>query len=189
MNNNKIIQSLFAEHIQISKNTLAKCENDLAKVAKICIKALKQGNKILLFGNGGSASDAQHISAELTGKFSKERDGLCAFSLSTDTSAITSIGNDYGYEHIFSRQINGVAKKNDVLIGISTSGTSANVVCGLEEGLKMGCINIGFSGKSGGYLNKLCDVNLVVPSDNTARIQEMHIIFGHSICQLIDNEF
>ena len=187
--NNNTIQNSFKEHINLASSTLTSCETDLQAVSTICIEALKRGNNILLFGNGGSASDAQHIAAELTGRFNKERDGLSAFALSTDTSAITSIANDYGYEFIFSRQINAVAKSGDVLIGISTSGNSKNVVNGLKEGIKKDCIAIGFSGKDGGKLNSLCKINLVVPSKDTARIQEMHILFGHILCQLIEDEF
>ncbi len=186
---NNTIQNIFKEHISLSSHTLKNCEESIKQSALICIEALKGGNKILLFGNGGSASDAQHISAELTGRFAKERDALSAFALSTDTSAITSIANDYGYEFIFSRQINAVAKSGDVLIGISTSGNSKNVVNGIKEGAKKGCICLGFSGNDGGELNNLCKINLVVPSKETARIQEMHILFGHILCQLIEDEF
>jgi len=150
---------------------------------------LKKGRKILICGNGGSAADAQHIAAELTGRYKIERKGLPAIALTTDTSALTAIGNDYGYEHVFSRQVEALARKGDLLIGISTSGNSRNVIYALQKAKEIGCRTIGFSGKGGGKMNDVCDLNIIVPSDDTARIQEMHIMIGHILCQLIDNEY
>ena len=140
-------------------------------------------------GNGGSAADAQHIAAELVGRYKAERRGLSAIALTTDTSAITSIENDYGFSHVFERQIEALAHKDDVAIGISTGGTSLNVVNALVTANALGCKTIGLSGKDGGDFNSICDVNLLVNANDTARIQEMHILIGHTICHLIELEF
>ena len=141
---------------------------------------------MLLFGNGGSAGDAQHIAAEFTGRFVKERRSLPAIALTTDTSAITAIANDYGFERIFERQVEGLANKGDVLIGISTSGNSINVIKALEIGKSLGCKTIGLSGRGGGKMNDCCELNIVILSTDTARIQEMHILVGHIICSAVD---
>lgn len=161
-------------------------DNTIEQAAKICLNALKNGGKILIFGNGGSAADAQHIAAELVGRYKIERKGLPAIALTTDTSALTSIGNDYGYDFIFSRQVEALANKGDILIGISTGGSSQNVINGLTVGKQLGCSLIGLSGRDGGAMNQLCDVNLVIPADDTPRIQEMHIFIGHTLCHLIE---
>ena len=157
--------------------------------AQLCIDCLKNGGKILILGNGGSAADAQHIAAELVGRYKTDRKGLPAIALTTDSSALTSISNDFGYTHVFDRQVEALANKGDVIIGISTSGKSSNVNNALKLASKLKCITIGFSGQDGGEMNKLCDVNLVIPSEDTPRIQEMHIVIGHTICHLIDQEF
>lgn len=161
----------------------------LESAANLCIHSLKNGGKILIFGNGGSAADAQHIAAELVGRYKVVRKGLPAIALTTDTSVLTSIANDYGYHHIFDRQIEALAHKNDVIIGISTSGSSKNVINALQLAKNMGCKVVGFSGNKGGKMNALCDINLVVPAEDTPRIQEMHIVIGHTICHLIDLAF
>jgi D-sedoheptulose 7-phosphate isomerase len=184
-----IILREFTEHIEISNKTIKSSEKLIQDAANLCIKAFKKGNKILLFGNGGSAADAQHIAAELVGRFKSERRGLPAIALNTDTSSITSISNDYGYSRVFERQLEALANKGDVVIGISTGGTSENVVNALICAKNLGCKSIGLSGKKGGKFNSLCNINIIVPSDNVPRIQEMHIVIGHTICQLIDTEF
>ena len=143
----------------------------------------------MLCGNGGSAADAQHIAAELTGRYKTERDALAGIALTTDTSALTAIGNDYGYEFVFSRQLEALGREGDLLIAISTSGNSGNVVKALELARKIGIKTIGLSGRTGGAMNELCELNLVVPSNDTPRIQEMHIMIGHIICQAIDDAF
>jgi D-sedoheptulose 7-phosphate isomerase len=153
------------------------------------IHTLKSNNKILLVGNGGSAADAQHIAAELTGRYKSERKGLPAIALSTDTSALTAISNDYGYEHVFARQVEALANQGDLLIGISTSGNSANVLSAFHVAKKIGCSTLGISGRSGGKMNETCDLNIVIPSDDTPRIQEMHILIGHILCQAVDDAF
>ena len=186
-----IIKLELEKHIKTAQDTLDSEHIILAieQAAKICIESLESGNKILLFGNGGSASDAQHIAAELVGRYKNDRKGLAAIALTTDTSALTAIGNDFGYSKVFDRQIEALANKGDTVIGISTGGSSTNVLNGLLKAKRLGCKTIGFSGRSGGKMNEICDLNLVVPAEETARIQEIHIIIGHTICQLIDNKF
>ena len=184
-----IIKHELNEHLTTLDATMKSIGSALEVAANICIDSLKQGGKILIFGNGGSAADAQHIAAELVGRYKLERKGLSAIALSTDTSSLTAIANDYGYEHVFDRQIEALANPEDVAIGISTSGNSSNVINALQLAKNIGCKSIGLSGKSGGNMNKLCDVNLVIPAKDTARIQEMHILVGHIICHLIELEF
>tara|TARA_B100000795_G_scaffold256908_1_gene229708 strand:+ start:3355 stop:3921 length:567 start_codon:yes stop_codon:yes gene_type:complete len=183
-----IIKNEFNEHIKAA-NLLHDLTDDVAASAQLCIDCLKNGGKILLFGNGGSAADAQHIAAELVGRYKTDRKGLSAVALTTDTSSLTSIANDFGYKHIFNRQIEALAKEGDIVIGISTSGQSGNVISALKLASKLNCITIGFSGKDGGEMNKVCNINLIAPSEDTPRIQEIHIIIGHTICHLIDREF
>jgi D-sedoheptulose 7-phosphate isomerase len=183
-----IIKNEFNEHIKISRKTIDSIAESIEIAAMICINSLKQGNKILIIGNGGSAADAQHIAAELVGRYKTERKGLSAIALTTDTSAITSIANDYGFIHVFDRQVEALANKNDVLIGISTGGTSANILNAFKLAKNAGCKTIGLSGKDGGAFNNLCDVNLIVAAEDTPRIQEMHILIGHTLCHLIELE-
>jgi D-sedoheptulose 7-phosphate isomerase len=184
-----IIKREFSEHLKVSKKTMESIDKQIEIAAKICIDSLKNGNKILIFGNGGSAADAQHIAAELVGRYKTERKGLSAIALTTDTSAITSIANDYGYLHVFDRQVEALANDGDVVIGISTGGDSANVISALRLANDLGCKTIGFSGRDGGEFNTLCDVNLTAIAEDTPRIQEMHILIGHTICHLIELEF
>jgi len=183
------IKALFNDHIAVAQTTLLKLSGTISQACKITTDCIAAGNKVLIFGNGGSAADAQHIAAEFTGRFVKERKGLPAIALTTDTSALTAIGNDYGFESIFSRQVEALARPGDVLLGISTSGNSANVLKALNAGKQIGCKCMGFSGRDGGEMNTVCDLNLVIPSNITARIQEMHILIGHIICGAIDDEF
>ena len=161
----------------------------IQKASEQIIATLQHGGKVLLCGNGGSAADAQHIAAELTGRYKSERRGLPAISLTTDTSALTAISNDYGYGRVFDRQVEALATKGDLLIGISTSGNSDNILSALSLAKALGCQTLGMSGKNGGKMNEICDLNLVVPSDDTPRIQEMHILIGHILCQAVDNAF
>ena len=183
------ISQEFKSHLETINKVIDNMEDDIEKASIIIVNALKNGNKILLCGNGGSAADAQHIAAELTGRYKSERRGLPGIALTTDTSALTAIGNDYGYDRVFDRQVESLANSGDVIIGISTSGNSNNIINALKLGQKMKCKTIGFTGRDGGAMNEVCDINLIVPSDNTPRIQEMHILFGHTICQIIDNNF
>ena len=184
-----IIKFEFEEHLKTSQATFESIGDSLELAAKLCIECLKNGNKILLFGNGGSAADAQHIAAEMVCRYKTERKGLAAIALTTDTSALTAIGNDYGYDRVFNRQVEALANKGDVAIGISTGGISANVISALKLANDLNCKTIGFSGRGGGEMNELCDINIVVPAQATARIQEMHIVIGHTICHLIDLAF
>jgi len=181
----EIIKKELVEHIEISKKTKNLLLEVIEKAAVLCIEALKENKKIILFGNGGSAGDAQHLAAELVGRYKKERKGYPAIALTTDSSAITAIGNDYGFENIFSRQIEALAQEGDVIIGISTSGKSINVLKGLELAKKKNCKTIMLTGKKK-VSKKVVDLNISVPSINTPRIQEMHITIGQIICGLIE---
>jgi len=184
----QVISSEFDSHLETMKIVKETMQGDLLKASSMVVETLKKGGKILLCGNGGSAADAQHIAAELTGRYKRERRGLPGLALTTDTSAITAIGNDYGFERVFDRQLQALANKGDLLIGISTTGNSTNIINALKLAKNLECITVGFSGRDGGAMNEYCDVNLIVPSNNTPRIQEMHILFGHIICHIVDME-
>jgi len=158
------------------------------KAGQLATQALEDGGKLLFCGNGGSAADSQHLAAELTGRFIKDRRPLAAMALSTDTSALTCIGNDYSFDEVFARQVRGLGRAGDVLVAISTSGNSRNVIRAVEEARTAGMLVIGFLGRDGGALKALCDVPLVVPSQVTARIQESHILIGHTLCGLIEQQ-
>lgn len=184
-----IIRKQIEDSLKVKKMVLDDMEavKSIEEAASHCIKALKKGNKIIIAGNGGSAADAQHIAGELVNRFGFERPGLAAIAITTDTSVITSISNDYGFLKVFSRQIEAIGKKGDVFISLSTSGTSGNILEAIKESKSKGIFNIGFTGKSGGKMSKLCDLIIKVPSSDTPRIQEVHILIGHIICSLIEN--
>lgn len=175
-------------HLEVANRVLS-IDEAVMSVANTVVATLKNGNKILICGNGGSAADAQHFAAELTGRYKSERISLPAIALTTDTSALTAIGNDYGYDEVFARQLSGVGNSGDLLIGISTSGNSKNVLKAFEIAKQKGIKTIGLSGRDGGVMNELCDINVVVPSNDTARIQEMHILIIHTICAAVDGAF
>lgn len=179
------IESEFQAHIQ-SANKIFSLTQEIEKVAKILTNTIDKGNKILICGNGGSAADAQHFAAELTGRYKKERKGLSAIALSVDTSALTAIGNDYGFEFVFSRQVEALARSGDVLFGISTSGNSANVLNAAKVAKSLGAMVVGLSGRDGGALNQVSDVNLIMPDNDTPRIQELHILVIHILCDIIE---
>ena len=185
------MMTMIENEMKAHQETIARCldeiQNYIYTGCILSMEAMKNGKKILIFGNGGSAADAQHIAAELVGRYKTERRGLPAIALTTDTSALTAIANDFGYEKVFERQVEALANEGDLLIGISTSGNSSNVNRALKLGREMGCKTIGLSGKDGGDMNGLCDLNIVVPSDDTPRIQEMHIMIGHILCQAVDS--
>ncbi|MEA1953487.1 MAG: D-sedoheptulose 7-phosphate isomerase [Campylobacterota bacterium] len=185
----EMIQKELQSHKETIDKTIEHMVADIKNASELIIKTLKSGNKILLIGNGGSAADAQHIAAELTGRYKCERRGLPAIALTTDTSALTAISNDYGYGRVFDRQVEALANSGDLLIGISTSGNSANIISALILAKELKCHTLGLSGKSGGEMHNICNVNLVVPSDDTPRIQEMHILIGHILCQAVDDAF
>jgi D-sedoheptulose 7-phosphate isomerase len=161
---------------------------EVEQVAKACCSALRAGNKILLAGNGGSAADAQHLAGELVSRLNFDRPGLAAFALTTDSSVLTAIGNDYGYDLVFARQVNAVGAPGDVFIGISTSGRSPNIMRALEEARRKGLVTVGLTGQIGGDMPQLCDYCIRVPSSATPKIQEGHIVLGHIICGLIECE-
>jgi D-sedoheptulose 7-phosphate isomerase len=184
-----IIKYEFSKHLEASKETMASLGGAIENAANLCIDCLKNDGKILIFGNGGSAADAQHIAAELVGRYKIERKGLAAIALTTDSSVLTCITNDYSYDYVFARQVEALATEKDLVIGISTGGMSINVIEGLKLAKELGCKTLGFSGRGGGLFNKLCDINLVVPASDTPRIQEMHILIGHILCHTIDLAF
>jgi len=167
------------------KTYLKQEARNLMTIADLLVRAFKKGNKVLLFGNGGSAADAQHIACELAGKFYLDRPPLPAIALTTNTSALTAIGNDYSYEEVFARQVKSLAREGDIVIGISTSGNSPNVLRGIEEARRLGATTVAFIGQAG-KLKKLADHVLSVPSVDTPRIQEAHITAGHIICYLVE---
>ncbi|MFA5216932.1 D-sedoheptulose 7-phosphate isomerase [Sulfuricurvum sp.] len=184
------IKERFKESAKI-KNDIAKDDEQLLvlnSIANMIIRAYKNDNKILIFGNGGSAADAQHIAAELVSKFKMNRKGLQAIALTTNTSVITAIGNDFTFDQIFDRQVEAFAKRGDVVIGISTSGESNNVILGLMKADKMGCYTIAFTGKKDNRISMFSVLTFNVPSKDTARIQEAHITAGHIICEIVERE-
>jgi D-sedoheptulose 7-phosphate isomerase len=186
---NTIIHKEIQEHIDLANKLKNELPSLINQITDKIIEAINKKNKILLFGNGGSAADAQHIAAEFTGRFLKERQGLPALAITTDTSALTAIGNDYGYDFVFSRQVEALASEGDILIGISTSGNSLNVIKALQIGKKLNCVCISLTGKSGGLIAEISDLNININHNSTARIQEMHILVGHLICSRIDAQF
>ncbi|RYY35848.1 MAG: SIS domain-containing protein, partial [Sphingobacteriaceae bacterium] len=179
--NNMVIAELI-EHQQTLQKVIDTLQGDIEAGCNMIMSVIKTGNKVLIAGNGGSAADAQHIASELTGRFVKERKSLGGIALTVDTSALTAIANDYGYDHVFARQLQGLAHPGDLFIGISTSGNSQGILNAFESARDIGCKTLGLSGRDGGKMNGICDLNIVVPADVTARIQEMHILIGHILC-------
>jgi len=160
----------------------------VVKIANVCIKAIKNGHKVIWCGNGGSAAQSQHLAAELVGRYKINRPAMNSISLTVDTSNLTAIANDYGYDVVFSRQLEGVGQKGDVLIGLSTSGNSKNVVLAFEQAKKMEIITIALVGEKGGLMHDIADLSLCVPATTSAHIQEIHITIGHLICDLIEKD-
>jgi D-sedoheptulose 7-phosphate isomerase len=177
------------DHQNVLQKVIDSLVPDIEKACEIINAVILSGNKVLVAGNGGSAADAQHIAAELSGRFVKDRRALPGIALTVDTSALTSIANDYGYEHVFSRQLEGLAQPGDLFIGISTSGNSPGILNAFASAKKTGCKTLGLSGRDGGQMNTLCDLNIIVPSSITARIQEIHILIGHILCKSVDDLF
>ncbi|PKN17733.1 MAG: phosphoheptose isomerase [Deltaproteobacteria bacterium HGW-Deltaproteobacteria-6] len=180
------IVKLFKESCRVKEAFINDNLGKLVSVIEVLTAALKAGNKIMIFGNGGSAADAQHLAAEFVNRFIIERPPLPAIALTTDTSVITSIGNDYDFSEIFAKQIRALGQQGDVAWGISTSGNSPNVLKGLEQAKKMGLVTLAFTGKDGGSIAQTADYSLNVSSNSTARIQEAHITAGHAVCELVD---
>ena len=179
----------FQEHLDVIKTVGETQIENLSLIAELMVEAFQRNKKVFLMGNGGSAADAQHLAAELVGRFKAERKALPAIALSTDTSILTALANDYGYENVFSRQILALASEGDVVIGISTSGRSPNVLKAIKVAGKLGCKTVGLTGQDGGDLGKMVDVSIRVPSHEVARIQEAHITIGHIICGLVEKAF
>jgi D-sedoheptulose 7-phosphate isomerase len=183
-----VIEELY-EHRNLIQKVIENLSGDIEAACGMMVSVLKDGKKVLIAGNGGSAADAQHIAAELSGRFVKERKALPGIALTVDTSALTAIANDYGYHHVFSRQVEALAQPGDLFIGISTSGNSQGILNAFNTAHSVGCKTLGLSGRDGGKMNGKCDLNLVVPSDITARIQEMHILIGHIMCKAVDDAY
>jgi len=175
----------LSEHLSLMQ-TLSGLSGDVDQAGEVLGAALASGGKLMFCGNGGSAADSQHLASELTGRFIKDRRALAAIALTTDSSALTCIGNDYAFDEVFARQVAGLGRAGDVLVAISTSGHSKNVVRAVEEAHKLGVKVVGLLGRDGGVLAPMCDVSIVVPSPVTARIQEAHILIGHTLCGLIE---
>lgn len=185
----KEIERIFRESIRVKEETLKSNSDKIIQAVEAIQQAFTQNNKVLFFGNGGSAADSQHIAAEFIGRFMKERRALPAIALTTDTSILTALGNDYTFDIVFARQIAGLGRPGDVAFGISTSGNSKNVIEGIKQAKKMGLKTISLTGGSGGMLAPLTDISLIVPSKETARIQESHLCLAHTICELVENQF
>lgn len=176
------------DHLDLAAATFHQLEAPFQDLLSKAVATIRAGGKLIFFGNGGSAADAQHLATELTIRYKQDRKPLAAIALTTDSSSLTAAGNDYGFDHVFSRQLEALGRKEDMAIGLSTSGNSANVLKALEVARSLGMTTAGFSGRDGGAMSNLCDVMLIVPSPSTARIQEMHITLGHLLCGALEKE-
>jgi D-sedoheptulose 7-phosphate isomerase len=183
---NKCIASSVESSIRVLKDV--NLQENIEKIVRKSIVAFKSDKKMLLCGNGGSASDAQHIAAELSGRFYNDRPPLYAEALHVNSSYITAVANDYSYEATYARMVEAAGREGDVLVGISTSGNSPNVVKAMQKANEIGMLTVGFTGKDGGRMQDICDIVICIPSDDTPRIQEAHILVGHIVCQLIEEE-
>ncbi len=184
----QLITQRTEESIAVKRALLETQANTIAQVGAALVEAMRNGKTLYLFGNGGSAGDAQHIAAELVGRFTKERRALPAVALTTNTSALTALGNDYEYAIVFARQLEAFGKPGDIVIGISTSGNSLNVLHGLQTAKTLGMVTVGLTGETGGQTRAVADHCICVPSRDTARIQESHILIGHILCEIIECE-
>ncbi|NOZ64077.1 MAG: D-sedoheptulose 7-phosphate isomerase [Caldiserica bacterium] len=182
------MREIIQEAARIKERVLQENIDEIKHLVNEFVKTIKGGGKIILFGNGGSAADAQHIACELVGRFKMERKGLPAIALTTNTSVLTSVANDYNFAHIFSRQLEALGNKGDIAVGISTSGKAENVIEGLKKARELGLTTVAFTGEAGDNLKKLSDICLQAPSRETPRIQEVHILVGHIICGLVEKE-
>jgi D-sedoheptulose 7-phosphate isomerase len=187
-----VSQDLIAAHLETSLAAFERAAKDTAmlsaarKIAQVIVDGLRGGHKLLLIGNGGSAADAQHIAAEIVGRYKKERPAYAAIALTTDTSALTSISNDYGFEQVFARQVEGLGRRGDILLALSTSGRSPNILAALRVAREHGLITIGFTGTKGAAMGTACDHLLVAPSDDTPVIQQIHLAVAHGICDEVE---
>ena len=184
----KLIDEFVAESLRVKADFFEENKERIAQTAEVIAHGLRNGRKMLFFGNGGSAADSQHLAAEMVGRFGPDRSALAAIALSTDTSILTSVGNDYGYERVFARQIEALGQAGDIAIGISTSGNSPSVLGALDVARSKGLYTVGFTGESGGKMNGRAETLFRVPSRQTPRIQETHILLGHILCELVDRE-
>ena len=186
---NSIIKQRLADHLEVLQKIMtSELPQKLEQCAERIENALLDGHKVLFCGNGGSAADSQHLAAEFVGRFQTERKGMPAIALTVDTSILTAVANDYGYDTVFARQVQALGKPGDVLVGISVSGNSKNVLLAIEEAKDKGMLCIGMTAEGGGKMADACDVCLAVPAKVTARAQEMHILMGHILCELVDHE-
>lgn len=183
-----LIGTILNNHQSVIQNIVPLIPT-LSNIAEKIIHAIQKNGTVFWMGNGGSAADTQHMAAELIGRFKRERRAIASIALTTDTSILTSVGNDYGFNYIFSRQLEGLCKPNDVVIGLSTSGNSQNIIEGVQVAKKIGAYTLSFTGDTGGKLKAMTDDCICVPSDITARIQEAHSLMGHILCEIIDNAF
>ncbi|MDV7340800.1 D-sedoheptulose 7-phosphate isomerase [Terasakiella sp. A23] len=188
MDNNTLVEQHFDEHRAVMEAVKSDMSAQIVDLSKMMAKALGEDKTIMWCGNGGSASDSQHLAAELVGRYKKNREPLRSVALTTDTSVLTCIANDYGYDDVFIRQVKAVGRKGDILIAISTSGNSENVLRAVKAANEMGIISVALLGKGGGPIKELATHSLVIPSQTTARIQEAHIFIGHMFCELIEKE-
>jgi len=187
MSTDQVCRSLL-ESAALKERVARELSGQIARAAETMLRTLREGGKLIFFGNGGSAADAQHLAAEFVGHYVGERAPLAAIALSTDTSALTAIGNDYGFDQVFARQLQALARRGDVAVAISTSGRSPNILCALEVARSIGLVTVALTGERGAALASKVDVAIVVPSSSTARIQECHIAIGHVLCEYVDAE-
>lgn len=186
--NEKDLRVILNEQIEAHQRLVEQSSGVLLKIAETITSAMRAGCKVLFFGNGGSAADAQHVAAEMVGRFERERHPMPALALTTDTSILTAVANDYGYENVFSRQVEALVQEGDIVVGISTSGNSPNVLKALDVGRDRGAFRIGFTGGQGGNMPSHTDICFIAPADRTCRIQELHIAAWHAICDLVEME-
>ena len=179
-------RSLIDEHEQVITAMKAECLGDISRFAEACRDAISSGHTVYLMGNGGSACDCQHFAAELVGRFQKERQAMASVALTTDTSILTALANDYGFESVFARQVEALVRTGDVVVGLSTSGNSPNILKGLVKARECGALTVGMTGRSGGAVKDLCDICIRIPSETTARIQEAHLLVEHLVCQRLE---
>jgi D-sedoheptulose 7-phosphate isomerase len=182
------LESELTEHAAVVARTRESTAEVFVQLVNACSEAVRTGHKLLFFGNGGSAADAQHLATELVVRYRVNRPPIAAIALTTDTSALTAIGNDFGFDELFARQVEALCRPGDVAIGISTSGNSENVIRGLNAAKAAGAVTVGFGGGDGGRMVRCVDHAIIVPSKTTARIQEMHLLLGHTLCALLENE-
>ena len=185
----QVVATLLSESAALHERVRKTSADQVAAAAEAIVAALKSGGKLLLFGNGGSAADAQHVASELVGRFERDRAPLAAIALTTDTSVLTSIGNDDSYERVFARQVEAIGRAGDVAFGISTSGLSPNVISALESAKSRGMKTVGMTGRDGGHVGRVSDIHVNVPAESTARVQEVHRTLLHAICEIVENAF